>query len=100
MSSSPAAALFDSEKARLTMALSVGSNLSSVDDIDDAMRSRIDQDGLVVDNRIAIFTHAIFRRNLIKGHAFPGKLRAHGHRPVISIRTAMFMRDKSRKRGR
>jgi len=66
---------------------------ASVDDFDDAMRSRIDQDGLVVNHRVAIFPHAIFRRDVVIGHAFPGKLGAHGHRPVISIRAAMLMPD-------
>ena len=55
----------------------------------------IDQDRLVVDNRIAIIRHAIFGRNLVVGHSFAGKLGAHRDRLVIRVRGTMLLRDVS-----
>jgi hypothetical protein len=54
------------------------------------MSLRIDQYCLPINDRIAIITHSVFRRNLVIGYAFNGKDRTDGDLSVIRIRAMML----------
>ena len=60
------------------------------DDFDDAMGARIDQDGPVVHDRIAIVADAIFRRHIVISDALLGQNGADPNVFVIPIRGAML----------
>jgi len=63
--SSPRAALIDSERLASKTALSLAQTCLQFMISTDAMRSRINQDGLAVDNRCSDIPHAIFSRDLV-----------------------------------
>src|SRR3954453_15948184 len=56
-----------------------------LDDLDDAMRARIDQHGTIVDHRVAIVAHTVFRRHVIVGDALLGQVRANSDVTLIGI---------------
>jgi len=62
-----------------------------LDDFDNPVGARIDQNGTVVHDRIAIVADAIFRGHIVIGDAFLGQYRADPHLLVIPIRRTMLL---------
>src|SRR3954465_1506861 len=57
----------------------------SVHDLNDPMRSRIDQYGAIVDHRIAVMGRTVFAGNLIIGDATARELGADAHFALVAI---------------
>jgi hypothetical protein len=59
--------------------------ITSLNDFDDAVCTRVDENRSAVDDRIAMITNPIFRRNVIVGYAIARKICAHPNVTVIRI---------------
>src|ERR1700744_2883698 len=79
-------------ESRRPVATATG-RMISLDDFDDTMRARIDENRSTVDNRIAIITYPIFRRNVIVGYAIARKICSYAYITVIRIGWVMPLDD-------
>jgi hypothetical protein len=80
------AILMDGLHSRWSKAIAV-----LLDDFDDPAGPRIDQNGTVVHDRVAIVPDAIFRRHIVIGDAFLGQNRADPDVFTILIGRAMLL---------
>src|SRR4051812_11974701 len=69
------------------------SMVRSVHDLNDPMRSRIDQHGSIVDDRVAVMSRPIFAGNLVIRNAAARKLGAHAHFTLVAIGRMAPFRD-------
>jgi hypothetical protein len=70
-----------------------------LDDLDNAVGPRIDQNRTVVHDRVAIIPNAIFRRHIVIGDAFFGQNRADPDVLAILIGRAALLDDIAAKAG-
>src|SRR4051812_27267604 len=61
------------------------SMVRSVHDLDDPMRSRIDQHGSIVDDGVAVMSRPIFAGNLVIGNAGARELGADPHFALVAV---------------
>jgi hypothetical protein len=59
--------------------------VTSLNDFDDAVRARVDENRSTVDNCITIITNPVFRRNVVVGYAIARKICAYTYIAVIRI---------------
>src|SRR3954470_1535429 len=60
--------------------------LRLVDDLNDSMCGRIDQNSTIIHNRVAVFRHAILSRHVIIGDAVLRQILAHAYLTLVGIR--------------
>src|SRR4029079_2819408 len=70
-----------------------------LDDFDDPARARLDQHRSTVHDRIAIITHAVFRRHVVIGDAGFGKHRAYPQVVSVNIGRMALLDDVGAKAG-
>ena len=59
--------------------------ITLLDDFNDAVRTRIDENRSAVDHGVAIIANSVFRRNVIVGYAIARQVCAHSHIAVVRI---------------
>ena len=62
----------------------------SIDDFDDPMSTRIDQNRLIVDNSVAILGDAVLARHFVVRHTARGQISANPDVSVIAIRAVLL----------
>ena len=73
--------------------------VSLLDDFDDAVRARVDQNRSTIDDGIAIVANAVFLRNVVVSYSIARQVGADPHIALVGVRRMMPLDDVAVKPG-